>query len=286
MFRIAPLVSRSLRRFATRSANDSPFDNLVRRKKPFVNWKTTSGFLLAGAYLAYSETLFEYYASYTDVDENDDILPIQLEYKLKSLPIYQRLVHTKEGENWVKLNSWENLDRNIYNGKNVSVSVKRQEEYKTPTLTNDSLAKPGGILIEPVIFHNLATDQTVTIVHAGYKLCGYPFIVHGGIIATLLNETLKRNASLSKDAGSKIKDDFKIENISITYRRPTLANQFLIVKTMQSVASPADPNSIVLKSVIESQNGKVLVESEAILRNTGRASKLVAEAHASKWSLF
>ena len=111
--------------------------------------------------------------------------------------------------------------------------------------------KPGGILIKPVIFHNIETDEGVHIVHAGYRLCGYPFIIHGGIIATLLNETFKRNASLSKYTTSNLKDDFKVENLTINYRRPTLANQFLIVKTKKKESPENDNRTIVLESVIE-----------------------------------
>lgn len=285
MFRIASRSnSFSLRNFATRSETFSPFDAYARYQRPFLNWKTTSAFFLAGAYLAYSEAIFEYYSSFTQVNGDDDLLRIQLEYRLKSLPIYQKLVHSKEAKDWMKLFSWENLDRNLLNGKDNIVTVKNQEEYKTPTLTNHTLTKPGGILIQPVIFHNMVNDQTVTIVHLGYKLCGFPFIVHGGMIATLLNETFKRNASLSKSSSSTLKDDFKVENLSISYRLPTLANQFLVIKTAEVECN--EPNTVVLKSVIESQDGKVLVEGEALLRNTGRASKIVAEAQASKWALF
>ncbi|KAI3404761.2 hypothetical protein KGF56_002464 [Candida oxycetoniae] len=209
-------------------------------------------------------------------DENNKLLPLQLEYKLKNLPIYQKLAHPKNNHQWYKLLSWENLDRNILDNRNgdndTRLKVTNQDEYHKPELTNHTLQKPGGILIKPVTFHNIETDEGVTIVHVGYRLCGYPFIVHGGIIATLLNETFKRNASLNQKTSSNLKDDFKVENLTINYKSPTFANQFLIVKTKTKESDRNDKKNILLESVIEDAKGKVLVKSTALLRNTGRAT--------------
>lgn len=120
----------------------------------------------------------------------------------------------------------------------------------------------------------------------GHRLCGYPFIIHGGMIATLLNETFKRNASLASSNASTLKDDFKVEDLSISYKRPAIANQFFVVKTRRTEGDSGGKNSIFLESVIESESGKILVESKAVLRNTGRASMLSCEKQASKWVLF
>ncbi|CAL1212506.1 unnamed protein product [Candida parapsilosis] len=232
-----------------------------------------NGIFFTWGYLSYNETLFYLYEKYTAIDDKQtstNLQALQLEYKLKNLPIYQKLAHPKNNHQWFKLSSWENLDRNVLD--NQDLSVKTQSEYHEPTLTNRTLSKPGGILIKPVTFHNIETDEGVSIIHAGYRLCGYPFIVHGGIIATLLNETFKRNASLCKDTTSNLKDDFKVENLTINYKRPTFANQFLIIKTKTKPSEQNDKKHIVLESVIENEDGKVLVKSQAMLHDTGRAT--------------
>lgn len=272
------------RRYSTRQADDFPFERLARAKPSFVNWKSCGVFFLGGSYLAYSETLFEKYSEYTHVDENSDLLPIQLEYKLKSLPIYQKLAHSRESGNWIKLNSWENLDRNILEHTEEKPRVRGQQEYASPDFTNHTLSHPGGILIKPVIFHNHVTDETVTIVHMGYKLCGYPFIVHGGIIATLLNESFKRSASLSATTHSSLKGDFMVNSLGISYKRPLFANQFFVVKTKG--AKNPEGEGLILHSVIENEKGKVVVESDAVVTETGRATKLACESQAIKWALF
>lgn len=280
------LVSR--RNYGVRSEFDSPFDHLPKTNKPFISWKATSVFLLFGAYLAYDETLYDWYYDFTHADETNSLTAIQLEYRLKNLPIYQKLTKSSVSDKWVKLETWENLDRSVLENHKTVSRAKHEEEYTKKSLTNSILAQPGGILIKPVIFHNVETDEGVTIVHAGYRLCGYPFMIHGGMIATLLNETFKRNASLCGDTSSSLKEDFMVENLTISYKRPSIANQFFVVKTRKKDEQDNDPKSVALESVIESQNGKVLVKGEAVLRDTGRASGLMENRHRSrsKWFSF
>lgn len=259
------------RSLATRNEFDSPFKQ-IRAKKPFIRWKVCATFFVIGSYLAYNETLFDYYAHITDTSESHPLAALQLEYKLKNLPIYEKLSHPKPDEKWIKLYSWENLDRNLLEGREYGDAKKAEDEYQKHSVHSHTLAQPGGIMIQPVIFHNLDTDECITIVHAGYKLCGYPFMVHGGMIATLLNETYKRAASLSKDTSSNLKGDFKVEDLTINYKSPTFANQFLIVKTSKSLKDHEGEGVITFESKILSEKEKLLVKSNAVLRNTGRAS--------------
>lgn len=278
-----------LRNYATRSEFDSPFDYLPKRNKPFIRWKTTGVFFMIGAFLAYNETIFDYYASFTDLENVDELMPLRLEYELKHLPIYERLAHPRKNDNWIKLESWENLDRNVLDNQDIITKTRKQKEYSKPSLPTKTLAQPGGICIRPVIFYNPGTGEGVTIVHTGYRLCGYPFIVHGGILATLLNETFKRNASLSNFTTSNMKDDFKVENLSLSYKYPSFANQFLIIKTKRKENTENEGNkTITLESVIESQKGQVCVKGEAILHDTGRATNIMKQelAKNKKWFLL
>ncbi|KAF8001031.1 hypothetical protein HF325_004820 [Metschnikowia pulcherrima] len=291
------------RGYATRGEFERPkgFDIKFKPyRAPFFSWKSVLLFGVAGAYLAYSEVIFEKYAEYTEVDHSE-LLPIQLEFKLKTLPIYQRLTKTAAGEDWVMMKSYENLDRNalenshdgvlVKTGKSGKSGVKHEAEYAAQSLTSHTLAQPGGIAILPVVFHNRKSDESITIVHMGYRLCGYPFIVHGGMLATLLNETFKRNASLRHDAdlaSGFLKDDYKVENLSITYRRPAFADQFFIVKTHKVEDGELPDTSRLARytSVIESEKGDVLVHADAVLQNTGRATHRLNQAQASRWALF
>lgn len=272
---LATFRSGAARTFATRSEYDSPFAYLPVRQKAWIPWKTATFFFLLGSYVSYSETLFDIYDSLTTVDEEDKLLALRLLYKLKHLPIYERLAHPKQEGTWIKLESWENLDRNILENKTTAVVASKECEYEKHSVFLNTLAQPGGILVKPVIFYNLKTGESVTIMHVGSRLCGYPYIIHGGILATILNECFKRNASLSSGTKSTLKDDFKVENLCISYKAPSFADQFIVIKTERDNSSSKEHNrDLSLNATIESQNGKVLVESEALLKDTGRASKL------------
>lgn len=265
MFKRIPF-RRFVRSYAVRSEHDSPFDYLPKyRKKPFINWKTTLFFIGLGSYISYSEVILDKYAEFTEMEEKNDFLPIKLKYKLSQLPIYQKLMKNE----WTRFETWEDFNHNILDHQNFT--KKDNVDGITGTILSHTLSKPGGFLIKPVIFAK--DDETVTLVHAGYRLCGYPFIVHGGIIATMLNETYKRNAALSSFTKSSYKGDFKVENILINYKYPLFANQFLIIKTKKIPMEGENDKLIKLETVIESESGKVLVKSQAVLHDTGLVSK-------------
>lgn len=272
--RIPPAAKHFFRAQSTRRAVPPQF-GFIPPKKGFFNWKTMAFFFGYGCVLSYSEYLFEKYADFTEID-TDPMAQVKLEFFLRKMPLYETLSHAVLGQDWVKLSSWENLDRNVLDGKLENIVVRLQPEYQVEQLTNHTLASAGGIAVKPVIFHNTKTDETVTFVHLGYKLCGYPFIVHGGMIATLLNETFKRNASLSSSTLSSLKTDYKVETLNIDYKAPAFADQFFVVRTEVVDAPGHDKNVCFLKSTLLSQQGKVLVEAQAELRNTGRGSRAAA----------
>lgn len=274
---------KTARFYSVRRESDSPFDYLPKhKKKSFINWKATAIFIALGSYLSYSEVLLDKYEEFTETQDHDGLLPIQLSYRLKQLPLYNALIYPKDGQTWTKLESWEDLDHNIldkqdFSSKHAKATNKSrgdgnltEEPSQSPkSMISNILAKPGGFLIKPVIFHNPQTNEGITIVHAGYKLCGFPFIVHGGILATILNETFKRNAAFCSGTSSSYKGDFKVEHLTISYKYPSFANQFLIIKTKKVPLENENEKWVRLESTIESEKGKVLVKSSAILHDTG-----------------
>lgn len=99
---------------------------------------------------------------------------------------------------------------------------------KEDLLIDRALSTPGGIAIPPRFFFNPTTKETVGIYHLGMKLTGYPFIVHGGILATIMEDLMRESVKLITQ-----KTDEKINDLSISYKFPTLANQIVIVRTTQ-----------------------------------------------------
>jgi hypothetical protein len=67
-------------------------------------------------------------------------------------------------------------------------SVSREE--REHNLTLGTLAGPGKISVPPLTFHNPRTKEYVVILHVGQDLCGHRGLVHGGFLATILDECL------------------------------------------------------------------------------------------------
>lgn len=103
----------------------------------------------------------------------------------------------------------------------------------TEGMVGQALRSPGAIAIEPKFYYNPETHDTVGVYHLGMKLTGYPFIVHGGILATVM-EDLMRHAMLIRGGNSDFLDCEKTRDLNISYKFPTFANQFVIVRTTKT----------------------------------------------------
>lgn len=246
--------------------------------KSLCNLKFCGLAFIGGCAASYNESVLELYSLYTSM-KHSSVSPVRLEYESKQIPIYEK--SSRNG--LTQLRSWENLDRNV--ARDLRVPDKANDDGRRselPSLTNTTLAKAGGIAVEPTLFHDNKKGSTITIVHVGDQLCGYPFLVHGGMIATILNESFKRNASLISDS-NPLKDDFMVTSLSISYKAPSLANQFLVVNTR---CVGQDHKSIISESSIETVDGKVLVVGKANLVETGRASSMNVQSKSRTWTLL
>ncbi|KAG0664471.1 hypothetical protein C6P45_000622 [Maudiozyma exigua] len=101
---------------------------------------------------------------------------------------------------------------------------------ETKGMVDQALRSPGAIAIEPKFYYNPETHDTVGVYHLGMKLTGYPFIIHGGILATIM-EDLMRHAMLIRGGNSDLLNCEKTRDLNISYKFPTFANQFVVVRT-------------------------------------------------------
>ena len=101
-------------------------------------------------------------------------------------------------------------------------SLKIPESLRPTMLTTGPLSGPGAITVPPLQFE--LPEGTVTVFHLGPKLCGHPGIVHGGVIATLLDEGLARCCF------PKLPSRFGVTaTLNITYSGPAEANNFFVL---------------------------------------------------------
>ncbi|KAJ3553890.1 hypothetical protein NPX13_g10767 [Xylaria arbuscula] len=103
--------------------------------------------------------------------------------------------------------------------------MKIPEVYRTHHLTGGLLSGPGRIVVPPLVFEEAGGKGIVAISYLGSELCGHPGIVHGGLLATMLDEGLARScfAALPHKIGVTA-------NLNINYRTPAKADSYVVLR--------------------------------------------------------
>ncbi len=103
--------------------------------------------------------------------------------------------------------------------------MKMPAEYRQHTLTGGALHGANMVPVLPYAWNEDGGKSMVCVTYVGSDLCGHPGIVHGGFLATMLDEGLARCcfAALPHNTGVTA-------NLSIDYRKPTPANSFLVLR--------------------------------------------------------
>ena len=68
-------------------------------------------------------------------------------------------------------------------------------------------------------------NRSYTFFHLGHKLSGHEKIIHGGLLATMLDELTCRLAFQNNHSGSGV-----TANLNINYRQPCFVNTFVLIK--------------------------------------------------------
>ena len=63
------------------------------------------------------------------------------------------------------------------------------------SLSAYTLRGPGKFAVPPLVFTTQDKRESVLILHVGDGLCGHEGVVHGGLLATVLDEALGRTVS-------------------------------------------------------------------------------------------
>ncbi|KAJ3190023.1 hypothetical protein HDU85_000314 [Gaertneriomyces sp. JEL0708] len=123
--------------------------------------------------------------------------------------------------------------------------------------TAGTLRGKGKFALRPVLFHNKDMTECIAVLHVGDRLCGHDKIVHGGVLATLMDEMIARSTipSLPYQTGFTV-------NLNVNYRKPVESDQFIV---MRSKLSKLDGRKAFGEAKIESIDGtKLYVEATGI----------------------
>jgi adenylylsulfate kinase len=103
--------------------------------------------------------------------------------------------------------------------------LKIPESQRSHSLTGGTLIGPGKVVVPPFMWSESGGKSLVSISYLGEDLCGHAGIIHGGLLATMLDEGLARCcfAALPNKIGMTA-------NLNINYRAPALAGNFVVLR--------------------------------------------------------
>jgi acyl-coenzyme A thioesterase PaaI-like protein len=180
-----------------------------------------------------------------------------LEQKLQSLPALNALRKREDADEWYETRPYQHYP----------------EERRVNSLTAGSLRGPGKLALWPLIRVKKDESENYVFVHLGRGLCGHDGIIHGGLLATLLDESLGRTAihNLPERVGVTAQ-------LTLKYRAPTMADQFVVIRTR---IEEIKGRKVIASGRVEDLHGAVLVEASATFVQP-RYAKLLQSAELRK----
>ncbi|KAL4916222.1 HotDog domain-containing protein [Aspergillus aurantiobrunneus] len=154
--------------------------------------------------------------------------------------------------------------------------LKIPGKIRSRSLTAGTLSNSGGIVVPPVLFNNKQTNTMTSIFYLGPNVSGHPGIVHGGFLATLLDEGMGRCAFpvLPNKVGVTA-------NLNIDYRRPAMANSYFVLRAqvVKSEGRKAWVEARIETLPEEGQEPEVLVEAKSLFVEPKQAAAMGANLH-------
>lgn len=146
--------------------------------------------------------------------------------------------------------------------------LRLPQPMRQHSLTAGVLAGPGRIVVPPLVFCDDLRGKLVSLAFLGEDLCGHPGIIHGGLSATLLDESMGRCglAALPNRMGFTAQ-------LTVNYRKPVKAGSYVVIK---AEVVKTEGRKVWVTGRIEGledgeMEGEVLAEAEALFvqpRNT------------------
>jgi acyl-coenzyme A thioesterase PaaI-like protein len=139
--------------------------------------------------------------------------------------------------------------------------MKIPPNLRPKSFTGGALMAPDKIAVPPMVFSTGDGMEMVSICYLGDAVCGHPGVVHGGMLATLMDEGLARTCFAALPSKTGVTASLKVD-----YRAPCLADQFIVLKAQ---TTKVEGRKAWVKGRIETlpadgSTGKVLVEGEAL----------------------
>jgi acyl-coenzyme A thioesterase PaaI-like protein len=152
--------------------------------------------------------------------------------------------------------------------------LKIPAAQRAQSLTAGTLMGSDKIAVPPLQFYTADGSEFYSLQYLGSALCGHPNIVHGGLLATLLDEGLARCCfpALPNKVGVTA-------SLKIDYKKPCLAGQFVVLR---AETTKVDGRKAWVKGRLETlvdeakgEKAEVLCEAEALFIEPRQAAGLM-----------
>ena len=141
--------------------------------------------------------------------------------------------------------------------------LKIPEKLRPQHLTSGALSGPDKLAVPPLQFTTQDGSAFVSLQYLGPALCGHPGIVHGGLLATLLDEGLARCCFPALPNKVGVTASLKLE-----YKKPVMAGQVVVLRaTTTKVEGRKAWVTGTLETLADERAGEksvVLTEGEAL----------------------
>ncbi|KAH7308770.1 HotDog domain-containing protein [Rhexocercosporidium sp. MPI-PUGE-AT-0058] len=107
------------------------------------------------------------------------------------------------------------------------------------------------------VFQNAETGETITVIWFGGAIAGWPGVTHGGVIATVMDESLGRCAIRQFPGRSGV-----TANLELNYLKPVVTNSFYVIRAVPEQG--VTERKCWVQGRLETMEGRVCVESRAL----------------------
>jgi len=110
------------------------------------------------------------------------------------------------------------------------------------------------------VFTNADSGETISVVWFGGAIAGWPGVTHGGVLATVMDETLGRCGIKQFPANS----GGVTANLELNYLKPSITNSFYVIRAVPEREGATDKKQWV-SGRLETLDGKVCVEARGLI---------------------
>lgn len=147
--------------------------------------------------------------------------------------------------------------------------LKIPPSYRSANLTGGTLLGPGRVTVPPFSWSDRGGKTFVQVCHLGSDLCGHPGVVHGGVLATLLDEGLARCCFEALPHRVAM-----TASLTVDYRAPAPAGSYVVLRaqTTKVEGRKAWVEGRVETLVGEGETPVVLAEAKALFISPKQAA--------------